>query len=111
MVTGRVTGYSIETFWGSIMNIVCPVCKGKGVCSHCHGQNTWPEKEQQLKEMAYVQMIGIRVKKPSGKPFKSGFKINTVTGVVVHPYHPKKLKGFTFVEDDSIVLCETCVPA
>lgn len=42
----------------------------------------------------------------SPKPFKSGFKVNTVTGVVQHPFTPHL--AFTFAEDDSKVECFRC---
>jgi len=52
-------------------------------------------------------LIGQRVKKKSGKPFKSTFWINTVKGIVDHPYRPvhkgQVKKAYTFVEDDSCV--------
>lgn len=50
----------------------------------------------------------MKVKKKSGKPFKSGNAINTVKGEIEHP----KLKGekaYIFYEDDSyvsVVMCE-----
>ena len=59
------------------------------------------------------EVIGFKVwKNPkttskfSPKPFKSGLKINTVKGIVVHPITSKE--AFTFLEDDSIVECRTC---
>ena len=52
-------------------------------------------------------MIGKKVQKVSPKKFKSGSKINTVKGVVMHPIL-KNLKAFTFEEDDSIVECRRC---
>jgi hypothetical protein len=42
------------------------------------------------------------------KPFKSGLKVNTVTGVIVHPHGPHKYLAFTFLEDDSSVECFRC---
>jgi hypothetical protein len=55
-------------------------------------------------------LIGQRVKKKSGKPFKSTFWINTVKGIVDHPYRPvhkgQVQKAYTFVEDDSCVSIE-----
>lgn len=62
--------------------------------------------------MNYDNFIGKRVHKSSGKPFKSGNKINTVKGVVIHPFKHKVKKdiyAFTFVEDDSVVECEKCL--
>jgi hypothetical protein len=40
------------------------------------------------------------------KPFKSGSKVNTVKGVVVHEQTGSL--GFTFVEDESVVECGRC---
>ena len=60
----------------------------------------------------YSMMIGKRVQKSrkkstrEPKPFKSGFKINTVKAVVVHPQTGEP--GFTFQEDGSIVKCSIC---
>jgi hypothetical protein len=48
----------------------------------------------------------MRVCKPSGKPFKSGHKINTVAGMAVNPNTGKP--AYTFVEDDSVVDIRTC---
>ena len=58
-----------------------------------------------------IYPIGTKVYKKSGKPFLSGQKVNTISGVVGHPY--KKLTGmpvkaYTFEEDDSIVECSIC---
>jgi len=52
------------------------------------------------------EMIGKRVYKKSGKPFKSTEKVNTVSGVTINPNTNKK--AFTFEEDDSIVDCFIC---
>ncbi len=52
--------------------------------------------------------IGKKVYKPkSGKPFKSGLKINTVKGVINHPI--LNIPAYTFEEDDSYVECRRCV--
>lgn len=40
------------------------------------------------------------------KPFKSGLQVNTVTGVVKHPFTPHL--AFTFAEDESTVECFRC---
>ena len=48
----------------------------------------------------------MKVKKISGKPFKSGNKINTVKGESVNPYTGKE--AYFFKEDDSIVDEEKC---
>lgn len=50
----------------------------------------------------------LRVAKESGKPFKSGLKINTVKGVIEHP--KLGIPAFVFVEDQSYVECRQCVP-
>lgn len=47
--------------------------------------------------------IGQKVVKESGKPFKSGRKINTVKSVTNHP--SLNIPAFTFQEDDSVVEC------
>ncbi|MDA3780199.1 MAG: hypothetical protein PF487_08310 [Bacteroidales bacterium] len=57
--------------------------------------------------MNYETNIGRRVNKPkSGKPFKSGFLINTVKGVINHPI--LNIPAYTFEEDDSYVECRRC---
>ena len=56
----------------------------------------------------FMPNIGKRVRKCSGKPFKCGEKINTVTGIIVN----KELGNvacYTFVEDESYVECHRCV--
>ena len=50
----------------------------------------------------------MKVKKKSGKPFKSGLKINTVKDVVKHPI--LGTEAFSFEEDDSIVEIKICLP-
>lgn len=50
--------------------------------------------------------IGRKVKKLSGKPFKSTLKVNTVKDLIINS-HTQKI-AFTFVEDDSIVECFRC---
>jgi hypothetical protein len=55
-------------------------------------------------------LIGQKVEKKSGKPFKSKLKANTVKAVVDHAVlHGEK--AFTFVEDDSQVSVVQCKPA
>lgn len=52
-------------------------------------------------------MIGKRVTKAnSGKPFKSGNKVNTVKGIINHPQ--LNIPAFTFFEDDSYVEARKC---
>ena len=61
----------------------------------------------------YEENIGKRVEKSGFKkegkrvrPFKSGFKINTVKGVINHPI--LNIPAYIFEEDDSYVRCEQC---
>ncbi len=52
----------------------------------------------------FEHWIGKRVRKNSGKPFKSRKRVATVLGVIEHP----ELRGkpaFVFQEDDSHVAC------
>jgi len=49
----------------------------------------------------------MRVSKKSGKPFKSGNKINTVRGTTINPHTDKP--AFIFVEDDSVVDQYICI--
>ena len=60
---------------------------------------------RQTKECEF--MIGKKVCKESGKPFKSGKKVNTVKEVVLHPDNIDEY-AFTFEEDDSYVGCVVC---
>lgn len=62
--------------------------------------------------MNYEQWIGKKVRKVrkndrQPKPFKSGFKVNTVAGIIDHPMRPGE-PAFTFKEDDSYVSCHFC---
>lgn len=52
-------------------------------------------------------MIGQKVEKKSGKPFKSTFKVNTVKGIIPHPILTGK-HAYTFEEDDSYVSVVQC---
>ncbi len=53
----------------------------------------------------------MKVKKKSGKPFKSGKKIATVKGITVNRQDPKRRPAYTFYEDDSVVNIDTCEDA
>ena len=53
-------------------------------------------------------MQEMKVSKKSGKPFKSGLKINTVKGITVNDYDPRKRPAYTFFEDDSVVSTYLC---
>lgn len=50
--------------------------------------------------------IGKKVEKISGKPFKSGNKINTVKGIGINPNTGKEC--FLFNEDESLVDIRIC---
>ena len=52
--------------------------------------------------------VGKKCTKKSGKPFKSRFKVNTITNIVPHPYVDSEF-AFEFVEDDSKVSIKQCV--
>ena len=58
----------------------------------------------------YKQLVQDRalVQKRSGKPFKSGSKVNTVVGLALNE-NINKL-AFIFAQDDSIVECWRCIP-
>lgn len=57
----------------------------------------------------WEQMVGTKVIKRTGKPFKSALKVNTVKAMLQHPYTPHK--AFSFHEDNSLVECFRCIPA
>lgn len=52
-------------------------------------------------------MIGKKVEKKSGKPFKSGLKVNTVKDIIIHPILLTE-DAYTFVEDNSFVSVAQC---
>jgi len=76
-----------------------------------HGSMGWKYETSSRKSTSEDQpindYIGRRVVKESGKPFKSGGKINTIAGMTLHP----KLNTpcWTFKEDDSYVECRQCI--
>lgn len=49
-----------------------------------------------------------KVKKKSGKPFKSMLKVNTAIGAVKNENDPNKKDAFIFKEDDSVVNVDMC---
>jgi hypothetical protein len=68
--------------------------------------NGRPDKYAPVQD--FMSNVGKRVEKYSGKPFKSGKKINTATGIIMN----KELGNvacYTFVEDESCVECYRCV--
>lgn len=52
--------------------------------------------------------IGKKVYKPSGKPFKSGNKVNTIKCIAINP-HTNEM-AYYFEEDESIVDARSCEP-
>lgn len=65
-----------------------------------------------MPEINYVEWIGKKVRKTSGKPFKSKLKENTVKDIGLHEILSQK-KGyqvfcFVFEEDNSYVSCSSC---
>jgi len=50
----------------------------------------------------------MKVRKTSGKPFKSGKLINTVKATVINEQDPLKRQAYLLDEDDSIVNCDVC---
>jgi len=56
-----------------------------------------------------ILKVGDKIAKRSGKPFKSGRKVNTIKEFVVHPQTGQP--GITFEEDDSIMVEAGCRPA
>lgn len=63
--------------------------------------------QNKVEGVDFTSMIGKKVYKPSGKPFKSGKKVNTVFAVINHPI--LNVPAFTFEEDDSFVGCHQCL--
>lgn len=49
-----------------------------------------------------------QVKKKSGKPFKSGKKVNSVKGIVTNENDPQKRNAYIFYDDDSVVNTNIC---
>ena len=49
-----------------------------------------------------------QVKKKSGKPFKSGKKVNSVKGIVINENDPQKRNAYIFYDDDSVVNIDIC---
>lgn len=60
-------------------------------------------------DFIHTKWNGVRVKKHSGKPFKSGLSINTIKDLCINPNTGKI--AFQFNEDESCVDCWQCGPA
>lgn len=70
-----------------------------------------PRGPTSLRHSEYMLWIGARVQKKrrkgkQPKPFKSGSKINTVRGLILHPI--LGVEAFTFHQDESYVACHSC---
>ena len=63
------------------------------------------------READYSHMVGKRVSKISGKPFKSKLTVNIVKAVVKSDRNPNApgIDWFEFIEDDSQVEAWRCV--
>lgn len=67
-----------------------------------------------MKNKNITSSIGKKVKKLSGKPFKSHLKVNTIKGIDYMEVPSKDKKStvkricYTFEEDDSMVSIEMC---
>ncbi len=55
-----------------------------------------------------ILIFPFKVKKKSGKPFKSMLKINTAIGIAKNENDPNKKDAFIFKEDDSVVNVDMC---
>lgn len=62
--------------------------------------------QKTLEDTVNASLIGLKVRKKTGKPFKSTFKVNTIKGIVKHDI--TKLYAYTFEEDDSTVEVRCC---
>ena len=61
-----------------------------------------------MRQPSEIYSTGTRVRKLSGKPFKSGFLFNTIKTVIEHPYKINPITNtgvpaYTFLEDESVV--------
>ena len=66
-----------------------------------------PEKTRRIGLDDYASMVGCKVVKYSGKPFKSKSLINTIKSMgELHPVTGRKT--FLFVEDEAYVECFRC---
>jgi hypothetical protein len=64
-----------------------------------------------LENVAYYKRLAqdrALVQKRSGKPFKSGSKVNTVIGMAYDEYLKRSV--FLFSQDTSLVECWRCIP-
>ena len=60
-----------------------------------------------MKAKENILPIGTKIVKKSGKPFKSGEKVGTVVGVILHPQLPE-WHAYLLREDDSYVRVSYC---
>lgn len=57
---------------------------------------------------AVILEFPFKVRKKSGKPFKSMLKVNTAIGTIKNENDPNKRDAFIFKEDDSVVNVDMC---
>ena len=81
------------TYWGTKGHLHERYCLGCGI-------------------LYYSSYVGFRCTKGHNeasepKPFKSGYKVNTIKGVIDHP--KLHIPAYTFEEDESYVECRRCV--
>lgn len=69
--------------------------------------NAVKRETTEAQETKFLNLIGAKVRKKSGKPFKSGEKINTVKGLTRNDHTGNT--AFIFEEDDSNVEAWRCV--
>ena len=82
---------------------ILEVCRAKS--PHDYEFHNFPVKHDFLRNQRPI--IGDKVYKVSGKPFKSGKKVNTVSSIGIHP--KLNIPVFYFIEDDSYVECRRCI--
>lgn len=83
---------------------------------HILGHRFSKSEKKAIRKQSIIVEPGDKVVKISGKPFKSGQRINTVKEIVKHPYKNNKVTGepvdaYTFYEDDSVVEENVCTRA
>ena len=83
----------------------CNNVKGSDIPAHIDDPEYFAKERTRIMQ-AYREFVGKKVRKKSGKPFKSGSKVNTVKHLVSHLETSKT--GFAFLEDDSVVEAWRC---
>lgn len=68
-------------------------------------------KKQRNRRMKTTFKVGQKVRKESGKPFKSKEQINTITGFTINYQDPNRKVAATFAENDTVVNLDMLVSA